>query len=619
VRRVREGFVEFWDDYSWVVIGLLWVLVMISGFVGFHNYLQPKENWTPTVLDVIYRTLQLIVLESGSIEGNIGLPLEFARFVAPPLAALTALKAFTTIFRDKLRLIWLKWFCKDHTIVCGLGRKGFQFVAGLLAQRLPVVVIEKDDSNEFIRKCKEQRAIVLIGDARDRGMLEKARLENAQTLVCSCGQDETNAEIALRARTLSANRKENSVLCLVHIFSPYVCDLLRPLKHQAVAPTALRLEWFSIFQNGAWAMLNRYPPFRDDSLEADSRPHILVVGLGWLGQSVVVQAAKKWRPYRSMLQKRLIVTTIDREAQRNTGYLCSKHRGLDDECEFRPLDIDVQSNEFQDAAFVSDHLDGYTVNSIYVCLDNPDLALEATLSLAMRTTDQAIPIVTRVDYEEGIADLLKAAGQGSPVHQYLAPFVLFKETCRPDIYIQLDGDRFTTSYHGSVMIERLARHFHRDYVRGQLLSGKKLGQTAALVDWEMLPENYREENRKQARELHQMILQPAGFGVTPMIGWETEPYSFSTEQIEELACREHERWRANKMAEGYSYGHSRDEALMLHPKLLQWSELDEETKEQNRNWVRRLPDLLTDIDYEIYKLPQDIRFPYPCARSVGLD
>ncbi|MEW6533589.1 MAG: RyR domain-containing protein [Thermodesulfobacteriota bacterium] len=602
-RKTKERFLEFWDDYSWVVIGILWVVVLVSGFLGFAQYLKPKEDWTPNALDMLYRTFQLIVLESGSIEGHAGWPFEVARFLAPPLAALTALKAFTTILRDKLRLVWLKWFGKNHAIICGLGRKGMRFATGLLEFRQLVVVVEKDENNEYVRKCKERGGIVLIGDARDRSMMERARLDKAQALICACGLDETNAEIALGVRNRAAlGKTQNHLLAMVHVFSPHMCNLLGPLRQQMALSAGLRMEWFSIFQNGAWTMLSSFPPFPEEPSEQGPHPHMCVVGIGWLGQSIVIQAAKKWKRHHAVCGKSLEVTVIDKEAARITGYLCSKYPGLEDVCAFRTIDVDVQSREFEDAAFLSDNPENHAINSIYVCIDHPTLGLEAALSLAARTYDRGIPVVTRVDDEQGIAALLKVAARESDVYRHLFPFPLIDETCRPHIYIQWDRDHMTASYHGTVMIERLARLFHAAYVREQTAVGRKLGETPALVGWDDLSEEYKEQNREQARNLYGLILLPLRFGVTPLTEWEPEPFVFTEDELEQLARREHDRWLKSKLSAGWTYGSVRDDAKKINPNICSYDQLDDATKTYNKEFFRKLPETLAAADYEIYRV-----------------
>lgn len=601
-RKSKERFMVFWEDYSWIVIGILWIVVLVLGFVGFSLYLKPQGEWNPSTLDILYRTIQLVVLESGAIDGHAGWPFEIARFLAPPLAALTALKAFSTILRDRLRLVWLKWFCRNHTIICGLGRKGLAFSVGLLERREPVVVIEKDEGNEFIAKCKELGGIVLIGDARDRLTLQRARLDRSQTLVCACGLDETNAEIALQVRELTISRADRHLLALVHIFSPHICNLLSPLRQQMSAASGLRLEWFSMFHNGAWAMLNRYRPFSDEPAGGTNTPHVLVVGVGWLGQSLVVQAAKKWKRHRGASVERLRITVVDKEAQRIVGYLSSKYPGLNDICEFTCWDSDVESQEFQDGAFLRSDNDWAGLRAIYVCIDNPELGLEAALSLASRTHAYGIPVVTRVDDDTGIAALMKAGDCESSVYCGLAPFPLINETCHPDIYIRLQAEHITASYHGSVMIERLAPLLHSNYLNGQIGAGKKMGETPALVEWDDLPEVYKNQNREQARDLYGSVLLPTGFSITPLTEWEPEPIEFSDEELEDLARREHERWLRSKLADGWTYAPIRDEAKKQGPHIVPYDELDESMKEYNRNFFRKLPDTLAAVDYELYRV-----------------
>lgn len=119
---------------------------------------------------------------------------------------------------------------KDHYIVCGYGRVGRQVALDLADRGVEVVVIEVDAERV---KDAEDRFGVVVGDAPDDDILQKAGIDRAKGLVAVTGDDATNIFIVLSARTLnprltvvSRSNEPNTEPKLLkagadHVISPY--------------------------------------------------------------------------------------------------------------------------------------------------------------------------------------------------------------------------------------------------------------------------------------------------------------------------------------------------------------------------------------------------------------
>ncbi len=88
----------------WSIIGALWLLTTILGIIGFRQYYLYNDNPQPA-LNYWYKTLQLFTIESGSVEGFVPWPLQIARWLAPAIAAYTALVALALIFNEQFQLL----------------------------------------------------------------------------------------------------------------------------------------------------------------------------------------------------------------------------------------------------------------------------------------------------------------------------------------------------------------------------------------------------------------------------------------------------------------------------------------------------------------------------------
>ena len=65
---------------------------------------------------------------------------------------------------------------------------------------ISVVAIEKDSTRSEIEYCKKKGAIVLIGDATENRILERAQVKKARYLFAVTGDDELNAKVIGRVK-----------------------------------------------------------------------------------------------------------------------------------------------------------------------------------------------------------------------------------------------------------------------------------------------------------------------------------------------------------------------------------------------------------------------------------
>lgn len=91
---------------------------------------------------------------------------------------------------------------KGHTILCGLGRVGFQVAQELLRRGNQVVIIENNEHNRFLSTIRARGVRVVHGDATLMRNLEFAGLWSAAALISVINDDLTNLEVALHARSL---------------------------------------------------------------------------------------------------------------------------------------------------------------------------------------------------------------------------------------------------------------------------------------------------------------------------------------------------------------------------------------------------------------------------------
>jgi hypothetical protein len=588
---------HIWHDGQWYVAGAVWLVTLYLGYVGFAKHFAALgEARSP--LDLLYLTLQLFPLQSGAVAPPLSWQLQAARLLAPAITAYTVVRALATLFYEQLQSLRLR-FMHDHVVICGLGRMGLLLTRGFLERGEHVVVIERDDANDYIGPSREQGATVLIGSATDNELLRKAGVPKARYVISVCGDDSTNAEVAVRVRALAGGHQGRMLTCCAHVVDPRLYGLLRERELVLETGRSFRLEFLNIFDHGAQLLLDEYPIFAAKAA-ANYQPHVLVVGLGRMGESVVAHIARRWWLQGSQEGERARlrgavrprITVIDLEAQRKVESLCLRYPQLEKACELNPRQMDICSPEFERASFLFTADGDCDVTAVCVCLDNDSLGLTAGLALLQHLRGHHVPIVVRLEHETGLATLLHGAEDNA--FRHLHGFGLLDRTCQPEMI--LGGTH-----------EILARAIHEDYVTRQRELGDTPTSNPSLVPWGDLPEDLKESNRHQADHIG-VKLKAIGYGIAPLTDWDAERLQFTAEEVELMAQMEHQRFVEERLRAGWAHAPGPKSAEQrTSPDLVAWDELSESAKEKDRGTVRGLPSFLAKAGLQVYRLQDETR------------
>ena len=99
---------------------------------------------------------------------------------------------FISIINNRRRLTEMQKL-SDHYIVCGAGRVGRRIIKSLKAQKIPYVVLEKDEKR--VLEQIEDGEHVLVGDATSEEMLRRAGVERARGLASCLADDAANVYV----------------------------------------------------------------------------------------------------------------------------------------------------------------------------------------------------------------------------------------------------------------------------------------------------------------------------------------------------------------------------------------------------------------------------------------
>lgn len=143
----------------------------------------------------------------------------------------------------------------------------------------------------------------------------------------------------------------------------------------------------------------------------------------------------------------------------------------------------------------------------------------------------------------------------------------------------------------SFPIEELAAAAHQLYCQTQLAKGDVPPDSPALASWQDLSEQFREANRSQVADIP-FKLGLIGYELSSGPGFHPKDLKLTSDQIEMLSEKEHERWMMERERSGWTYGSPRDDSRKHHPSIVPWDCLSESEKEKDREVTRALPKLI---------------------------
>ena len=128
------------------------------------------------------------------------------------------------------------------------------------------------------------------------------------------------------------------------------------------------------------------------------------------------------------------------------------------------------------------------------------------------------------------------------------------------------------------------------------------------MPWDMLPENIREDNRRQAREIPQfldVILCDYDAADSKSKNIFETVDKFSTDEIERLAIHAHDVWMKGKEDASWVHGSVKDPDAKpnpTHPCILPWDELPEEEKKKDRDIAENIIPQLQSVGLRVYRV-----------------
>jgi hypothetical protein len=626
-----------------LVLGVSVILLGVSGFAYQRCCGKSAGNWD----QIVFKAVQLCTLQSG-VENDDNLLLSGARFLAIVLIVLVAWKALSALLRESTD-VWSLKKRRGHTIICGLGRIGILLVEDLCeaGQRKQIVVIEPNEFNENLHRCRELGAIVLIGDAADEEMLEKAGVRRASNIFAVTGNGDSNIEVAVNVCRMKADEQESSeqtdapaakrrpsvepkrLRCYVHIVEAQLADLFKQHPVFRNQRDLVDVEVFNALANSARKLvveqLTHHRPTKPDEVA-----HYVILGFGEMAQSLAIKLAQLAH-FSNNKRCRMTIYYADTDGDNEAAvgrFRCRYPRfapdiTLDDllppkpdadswaSQRFRPPE-DFQSDDpnaveyvcnaafekappdIADQTFLSRLQQTLALDNvkpaIIVCLENDRKNFDTAYRLHHKLESgplRNVPVFAWIPKQPALAKLLRDEALTSEAEStaQIYPFGECSVSCSFQEVTQPVGDTLATA-------------FHKDYV-ARYCTGSDDADKPQCQPWELLSERFRVSNRLAADHAHVKLA---------VIGCKlesnapaAEPVRASDEEKQILAPVEHNRWAAERLLAGWKFGKTRDNDQLVHPDLIPFEALSDDKKARDVSQIGVVFETLNKAPFRIVR------------------
>ncbi len=558
------------------IVALLFTLVLlVCSWVGMSIYM-PESNAPFNLPEKLLRTVKAVMGNdpAGASFPSRELPwqLVVAKVLATGVLLVGLFKVVEQFFFEhytQLRLL----FKRQPTLIVGMHGKGKLLLDDLKKNYgETAVVIEHKRDHPDIRQVRRRGHLAVFGNAADAETLKDAGIGKASRLISFLSDEQLSIAIM---QTLHANlrhkRLGDPLDCYLHLGNARVTQLVQQstLFHPE-AESGLRLHFFNLHHMLSRQFFHQFVRTYATELAAGKTSFCLIF-LGWdeLSRALVFQALQvlHLHPAGGI---RLLVGAADPE------------RAEQDFLQTYPGAANILPLHF--LPYRGNHrafLDMHVLNQDPTCIQLLVLGAEqnggglaAALDILHATPAQDFVLYTRNETGKGLSALLQLRQE---THPRLRFYGSLASVCTMEMITLTTQDC-------------LARTMHEDYL-AQLRASSASESSVYQTSWEALPEDAKDANRAQADHLPFKLAQ---LGCLDALDHPQE-ISLPADAIEALAQSEHERWVAQRLLAGWSYGPTRDNLCRLHPSIVPWRQLSEPEQQKDRDTILRIPMLLQTL------------------------
>lgn len=587
---------EHRSGWQWWFYGVAAMAAFAFGAFGLWRY-EVEHGVQPDVASIFYHTLQLFILHAPHLDTAVPWQLHVGRLLAAGVFFAISGEALWKAFRQE---VLLSPWRGGHVVVCGLGDLGLRLALDAKRRRNFVVAIEKQSSpGTAVAQARASGVLVLEGNAIDPAQLRRARVGRAEFLVAACQDDHTNVAIAALVGQLVQPQKKRvrPLVCRALIRDPKLRALMSDESLFPNTGSSYRVNFSDLgFEDtAARQAFRRYPLDFEPIREKDETVvHLVVIGFGGIGQSLVLHAARIGHFANEVGPHsiRLRITVADKDQTSGWNDFEARYDKLHEVCVAKfAAHVPGESGFF---AAMDDYCPSAGSDEALVtyalCLEStdPEADDEANLGLGLelmgRTAKRPAQVLIHQNSRRGFANLFPEKGRGSRLSGRVHAFGMGEEVFAWDVLLHESEDK-------------LARVLHEDY---QARRAAEEISDSDNPNWEDLSADFKDSNRQAADHIAAK-LRALGYHDEPWTRAKHRIEKFEDEELLLLAKMEHARWSAERWLAGWKRGPARDTKKKISDCLVPWDQLPLDKQKRDREQIAAIPEALSRIGRGIYR------------------
>lgn len=560
---------------------IMFSLTIVAAVFGYYAYRFDNQSRSGS----LYRTLQMYILNTQEVK-TYSVSFEVARWLAALVFVYSIINLVSIFIKDQIDEFAIKYFYKNHIVICGLSWKAKELIKDIKLRKCKIVIIEKNKNHEDISEYKFCKNVkIIIGDAEDEEILNRASLHKASYIFAFTENDQTNLRITDYIQKTyensgikkSFNKRREPLKVRIHLKDYY--NLMVFKEFHKGSDGKINYHAFNLYQQAAEKVIDEFSPdqFLPILVETSEQIHILVSGLTILGEYVIIEAAQM---YHFANLKKLKISVIDSDIKNQLKRFSNKFPNIEKIVDLIPIDsIDFShvgeiKSQMSDISvcFLCHNDDAESINKYMIyrqffyektkAFDHPTIVA----ILPQNTSVKAI--LPNIKYN---AEELKVTIKE-----------LYEDFCKKCVLID-NIEKY----------DNIAMNIDLIYEKDQAKIDIDI-KNFRLKDWNQKTDFEKDWNRYPARHFY-IKLRTAGIQLSEFINKNNKGINhikLDDNTKQRLAKMEHRRWCAEKWLTGFVPGeYIQDKVyekflkrkLKYHPDLVDWNELP--SKEQVKDFL----------------------------------
>jgi hypothetical protein len=557
-------------DLEWWIVGLLGVASFVLAIIGF-NLLFTQAGVDRNLVDLAYQSTKVFGMEFvDEFQSPLPWQLEVSRWLSPAVVLYAAGKAVLYFIRREFKSLMVKYY-RDHIIVTSLNVRSRHLIADLIKEGRKVVVVAGIEEKQKLDTLEKDGAIIVEGDISSHRFLKNIAAHKARYFVFADDSDEENISSALEVYSYLEKKGRNKHQVLfTHVADDLKLNELKELnffeeyteRNMQQANCEIRI--FSSYERASRMLFNKYAPdvFSPVDSTNDAPIHVAIVGSGKLAQSMIIRLARLG--HFANLKKMKI--TLFHDDQRLITRLNRNLKNLGNLIAIEPIEEDLDLFD-ADKFNASHHKEPFS--AVYLLCEDDEASSGVLNRIARVESDMPLDVVLTLTDPDGILSKWYTAAGVNQLN--LHKFNLTEESFTQEALI-------------SEKMDDLAKIIHQDYYDGLK---EKNPAKASHQPWELLPVDFKNQNREQADHLF-VKLRALGGKASAI----EKIKNIDHDSLELLSEMEHNRWWAHMALSGWRLAEKRDDKRKFHTDLKPYDELSDEVKQYDRNTILNIPKLI---------------------------